>query len=283
MKKLKWLHGALVALAAVALCLGLQTGLGSAARADAAPVITGLSPDYGPTAGGTSVEISGSGFTGATAVWFGYGNPVPYTVVNDGEITATSPPGGPGVTTVWVLADGTISQDSYLTNFTYLSPETAPVITGLNPAYGPTSGGNTVAILGSDFTGATSVTFGGVAATNVTVVSDAQLNVTAPAGTSGYATVTVTNPVGSASTSGSTQYLYADDPVISAVSPSSGPNSGGTPVTITGTGFAGVTGVTFGVAPATSFTVVSDSEITAVVPPGYDGTSGIALNTPAAG
>ena len=54
-------------------------------------------------------------------------------------------------------------------------------------------------------------------------------------------------------------------PVVSSVSPASG--TIGAEVTITGSGFAGVTGVRFGTA-AGEFSVKSSSEITATVPAG---------------
>jgi hypothetical protein len=69
-------------------------------------------------------------------------------------------------------------------------------------------------------------------------------------------------------------------PVISAVSPASGPPAGGTSITISGTGFTGATAVDFGTTPATSFTVESDSQITAVVPAGT-GAAGVVVTTPA--
>ncbi len=57
-------------------------------------------------------------------------------------------------------------------------------------------------------------------------------------------------------------------PAVFSVSPSTGALSGGTSVTITGSGFTGATAVDFGSTPAASFTVDSDTQITAVSPPG---------------
>jgi uncharacterized repeat protein (TIGR01451 family) len=51
-------------------------------------------------------------------------------------------------------------------------------------------------------------------------------------------------------------------PVVSGISPTSGPPSGGTLVTITGTNFSGATGVDFGSTPGTNFTVVNNTTIT---------------------
>lgn len=59
---------------------------------------------------------------------------------------------------------------------------------------------------------------------------------------------------------------------VDAVSPNVGPVAGGNTVTITGDCFADATAVSFGGATAPTFTVVSDSTVTAVVPPGASGT-----------
>ena len=56
------------------------------------PTVYGLTPLAGPVGGGTPITINGTFFTGATAVMFG-GTSVPFHVVNDDEITITSPPG----------------------------------------------------------------------------------------------------------------------------------------------------------------------------------------------
>ena len=66
-----------------------------------------------------------------------------------------------------------------------------------------------------------------------------------------------------------------------AVSPTSGPTTGGTAVTITGTDFTGATAVHFGTAPATSYTVNSSTSITATAPAGTAGTVDVTVTTPA--
>ena len=67
-------------------------------------------------------------------------------------------------------------------------------------------------------------------------------------------------------------------PVVEQVSPSYGPPAGGSQVTITGSGFTGTTGVDFG-DTAASFTVESDTMITATAPPGA-GSVDITITTP---
>ena len=273
-----WLFRALVAVAALAPCLlGLQVALGTAASAASAPAVTSVSPSSGPTAGGTSVVISGTGFTGATEVDFGTGASVPFTVVSDGEITTTSPPGS-SLVSIRVITPAGESALSFHDVFTYAN---APTITELFPSTGPTAGGTAVSITGSGFTGATSVTFGGVAASNLTVVSDTQLTVTAPPGSAGPATVTVTSPLGTASTTAANQYIYADTPVVSGISPSSGPNGGGTSVTITGSSLTGVTAVSFGTVAASNVIVESDSAVVATAPAHADGTVNVTVTNPA--
>lgn len=84
----------------------------------------------------------------------------------------------------------------------------------------------------------------------------------------------------------------AAGPVVAAVSPANGPAAGGTTVTITGSGFTGATQVIFAGStalgnsgsggPAAAFTVVSDSTITAVAPPGA-GTVDVVVVTPSGG
>src|SRR5580698_1790238 len=57
-------------------------------------------------------------------------------------------------------------------------------------------------------------------------------------------------------------------PVVTAIAPSLGPETGGTSVTITGNGFANAVGVQFGSADATALPDVSNTQITAISPAG---------------
>ena len=228
-----------------------------------APAVTSISPTAGPTTSGTSVIITGTNFSGATAVTFG-GNAATGVVVNSGtQITAISP-AGTGTVDVRVTTAGGTSATSAADQFTYVP---APTVTGLSPATGPQTGGTLVTITGTNFSGATAVTFGGVAATGYTVVSPTSITVPSPAGT-GTVDVRVTTVGGTSATSASDQFTYVPAPTVTGLSPATGPQTGGTSVTITGTNFSGATAVTFGGVAATGYTVVSPTSITVPSPAG---------------
>ena len=111
-------------------------------------------------------------------------------------------------------------------------------------------GGTAVTITGSRFVAGSSVTFGGVAAAAVAFTNATTLVATSPAGT-GVADVVVTTPGGTSATSVGDLFSYAPVPTVSAVTPAAGPLSGGTVVTVTGTGFTpGSTTASFGSGPA---------------------------------
>jgi hypothetical protein len=124
-----------------------------------------------------------------------------------------------------------------------------------------------VTVDGTDFVaGETSVRFGAVEATNVTVTSASTLTATAPAGT-GTVEVTVTTPAGTSPPTKADRFSYYAPPTVTKLSPKSGPTTGGTSVTITGTEFGGgVSRVTFGGVDAQSFKVLSGTSIVAVAP-----------------
>ncbi len=72
----------------------------------------------------------------------------------------------------------------------------------------------------------------------------------------------------------------ATHPTITSFTPTSGPTTGGTTVTITGTNFTGATAVTFGATPAASYTVTSATKIKAVTKAQAAGNAKIKVTTP---
>jgi len=99
----------------------------------AAPVVSSISPLLGPPAGGTVVVVTGTGFTGATAVHFGATLATGLAVASDTRIYATSPAGTAGTVDVTVTTGGGTSaavaadQFSYDTIVTYAPKYTSLV------------------------------------------------------------------------------------------------------------------------------------------------------------
>lgn len=127
--------------------------------------------------------------------------------------------------------------------------------------------------------GATAVRFASSNAASFTLSSDTQITAVSPARAAGAVAVVVVHPTGN-SNSVTFTYVVAQVPVITGVAPSNGTTSGGTSVTLTGTGFTGATTVTFAGVPATSFMVNSATQITAVTPAGSAGAAVVTVTTP---
>jgi hypothetical protein len=135
-----------------------------------------------------------------------------------------------------------------------------PTITGISPTTGPVVGGTTVTISGSGFAGLSEVDFGTYPASIMTV-SDTQITVLSSGQVAaGTVDVRVKGPYGTSVIVAADQFTYGG-PVITGLSPKTGPVAGGTTVTISGTGFAGLSEVDFGTYSASILTV-SDSQIT---------------------
>jgi hypothetical protein len=115
-----------------------------------------------------------------------------------------------------------------------------------------------VTIKGKNLVTATAVDFGASPAEHFTPKGNS-LQATAPAEESGSVAITVTNPSGTSTSviSSADQFTYTGGPTIQSVSPHVGGTTGGTKVTIAGSGFTGVTAVDFGSTPAT-YTFDSD-------------------------
>ncbi|MFI6364297.1 IPT/TIG domain-containing protein [Nocardia sp. NPDC050630] len=139
-----------------------------------------------------------------------------------------------------------------------------PIFTAVSPSSGPASAGNPMVITCSHrVTGPTTVR-SGTTATIFTIDSDTQITAIAPPET-GTGQVTISN---TGETSNGATYTYVTVPSSTSLAPITGPTAGGTTVTLTGTGLSGATGVDFGATPATSFTIVSNTQSTAIAPAG---------------
>ena len=177
-----------------------------------------------------------------------------------------------GASNIQVVANGIASTPVSVT-----VASTAPSITGLAPTSGPAAGGTPVTIAGTNFVAGAKVTFGGSAGTSVTVNSASSITVTTPAHAAGAVSVVVTNPNGQSATS--TFTYAAPAPTIRSVSPTSGTRSGGTTVTISGTGFLSGASVTFGGTAATVRSL-SATSISVRTPSHATGTVSVVVTNP---
>lgn len=137
---------------------------------------------------------------------------------------------------------------------------TPPTITGFTPTSG--APGTVIIVTGTNLTGATSVSIGGALAT-YTVNRDGTVSVTVPANAAS-GVISITTPGGTANSGRTTFTVLPLPPTITGFTPTMA--SPGMTVTITGTNLTGATAVTVGGVPAASFTIVSPTIITFVVP-----------------
>ena len=191
------------------------------------PSISGVSPSSGPAPGGTSVTITGGNFGGpGTTATFG-GVPATVTGGSFTTLTVTTPAHAAGAVAVTVTnPDGQSATSANA--FTYVA---GPAISAVSPLAGPTAGGTSVTITGSNFGGpGTTAAFAGVPAT-VTGGSSTTLTVTTPAHAAGTVSVTVTNPDGQSAVKANA-FTYAT--LFVTIVPGSGP--AGTAVQLAGAG-----------------------------------------------
>ena len=225
----------------------------------AIPTFTSISPSSGTIAGGTTSTITGTNFTGATSVTID-GIPVTSFTVNSAtSITIVTPAGTSlGAKNVVVTAPGGTATGPAA--FTYVGQITFNANGGTG-TMAPQTGGAPAAINSNTFTYAGSTFLG--------------WNTAADGSGTAYANG-ATYPFSSSTT------LYAQWLTVASVAPPSGPLGSTTPITITGTGFTGATGVTIGGVAATSVVVVNSTTITAVVPTSATvGAKDVVVTTPA--
>jgi hypothetical protein len=166
-----------------------------------APRVAAVSPASAPQ--GTTVAISGTGFTGATAVSFG-NHPAAFTVTSDTTITAIAPAVRTASVYVRVTGPGGASVRNPAAQFTFTL---TPRIAALSPASGTADGGTKVTITGDNFTGVTAVYIGNSAAFKI--VNAHTITATTPPGSDVGVSVPVTVTSGYG-TSNAATFLYTN-------------------------------------------------------------------------
>jgi len=239
------------------------------------PTLTSIQPTTGTTAGGESVELTGTNLSFTTSVNFGATAAPSIQIIDASHVIATTPLHTAG--TVGVTVNTTSGSSTLANSFTY---SLAPTISAVNPVSGPLAGNITITLSGSNLTNTSQVNFGGQAASNIQIINDSTLTLTLPASLSaGPVNVTVTTPVGSVTLPNG--FTYANVPTLTSVTPNSGTIAGGTNVSLSGTNLLGTSNITFAGINATGFSVINDTTVTAITPASsVAGTFDVVITTP---
>lgn len=214
--------------------------------------VDSLVPDFGPTTGGTSVTIQGTGFENGCTVKFGTAAATSVSYISPTRLTCITPPTAESIVSVTVtnpdLGFGT------KTNAFSYRPLVAPIVSGIDIQDGPFEGGQVVTLYGSNFTGVTSVSFGlentPASSFNATGLSldlsatPQKITLTTPAyiltdkSVAVPINIYVTNAQGTGTlAAGDIGYVYRPAPIITQIIPSSGSTKGGNTIYIIGKNF----------------------------------------------
>ena len=198
-----------------------------------APFIAGITPDFGPPAGGTQILITGKGFHAQAKVTVG-DVPAQVLAASDGQITAVTPPGALGVVAVAVINPDYLS-DTKAGAFTYTNevPGDQVQVHAVNPPTGPAAGGTQITLTGTGFAADAAVIVGTGVCTGVQVLSETTILAVTPPGTVGPAVIQVVVPEKGTGTLPNGFFFHQDGAQgkaaqIGGVVPTIGPVAGGT-------------------------------------------------------
>ena len=266
------------------------------------PTIGSIDPNHGPMAGGTTITINGTGFANGTTITVGGAPCTSVVVVSSTQITCVTPEHSAGTVDVVLTVpdfgtttgsftyDGPTAPNIIYNKDILNAGITLPSGVTVNPAANPAQGVGVVGIndvvvhvpFGTDIT-SLPFTFtitapdlmlvgpvlqvSGVTKNNFT--TPITYTVTAPDGTTKNYTVTVVVDPAPAGTPTTTPTPVTPAPATEAlsvggISPKAGPVTGGTTVTVSGTGFTSGTSVTIGGAACSPVTVISSTQISCV-------------------
>jgi hypothetical protein len=258
-----------------------SVGLSATIGSPSSPVVASASPNSGSTAGGTSVTITGANFQTGATVSFGGAAASSLTVLSATQIRAITPAHNAGSTSVSVQdPDG---QSSTLNNgFAYTSVSQLQVTTNTLPA-GAVSVSYTATLTAAN--GVPPYTWGissGQLPPSLHLqASSGQVSGTpSQSGTFSFSAKVTDSTNQSASAGLSATIAPPSSPVVSSISPSSGPTGGGTLVTVNGANFQPGATVSFGGTAASSPTVSSSAQIKAVTPAHLAGNADVIVQNP---
>jgi hypothetical protein len=222
------------------------------------PSITGFAPTTGTV--GSEVTITGENLTTASDVLFNDTRALVFEVDSDAQVRAIVPESAASGPILLQTESGSVATSD---GFQVLVPSVNLVLTGFSPSEGPV--GTQVTFTGENLGEVTEVLFNGAAAADLEVDSDSQLRATVPEGaTTGL--IRINAGERSATSESAFQVEVLSWPVISGLSPSSGPI--GADVAISGINFDDVNEILFDATPARVFSVVSSTRILVQVPVG---------------
>jgi formylglycine-generating enzyme required for sulfatase activity len=168
--------------------------------------ISSVSPAQGSVLGGTVITLTGTGLAATGAVTVGGAPCTAVTVLSPTQVRATTPPGSAGEAPIAVTTPAGTSLASQ--PFTYVMQS----VSSISPSSGAYQGGTAITITGQYLAGTTSVTIGGVPATNVVAVSSTTVTAVTPPGSVGAANVVVTGAKGTVTVPGGFTYLAVQTP-----------------------------------------------------------------------
>jgi IPT/TIG domain len=261
------------------------------------PRVRGLNQTTGPLAGGTTVTVAGTWFTGATNVVFHFADGSSLSVSPTSVTSTTVTVKTPAVSANELSTDNAIADVEVQvkagagTTATSAATPTdrftfqGPAVTSVSPPSGPAQGGTSITVGGHGFTGATDVLFhftnGSSLSVSASATADTSLKVTTPEITASElatnkAVADVEVEVAAAGDTTATSPATAADqftfqgPTVTKLSVHSGPVQGGTKLTITGTNLSGASEVGFLATDGTDFlvtvTTASASSVTVITP-----------------
>ena len=194
-----------------------------------------LSPERGPTSGGTRVVIAGQGFTEETIVQFGGVRATEVTLEPNGTLNAIAPPMPPGSVELRIQ---NINGDARLPEAYYYYDRLE--VDALTPPVGPTSGGTAVLISGRGLAPRSRVTLGDRPAETGEATGDTLALTTPSADAPGPVTLLIENDNGDLEVPQA--FVYYDETVsgfnVAGISPTSGPLQGGQTLFVAGSGLS---------------------------------------------